>query len=307
VIRPPRLRPGDRIALVAPASPFDREELDRGVAELEALGFRPSYDSHLVFARDGYLAGAPDMRVRDLHQAWAAADVRAVIAIRGGYGSAQLLPLLDGRLLRDANKIFIGYSDISALLWFHLQHGMVCFHGPMIDRRLARGEAGYDRRSLLGAVCEPGPLGELAPDGLETLWPGEASGVLIGGTLTQMVSLLGTPWAVTPPRGSLLFLEDVAERPYRIDRMLTQLRQARALEPVSAIVFGSFPGCEEPGGEPRLRDVLGALTADLGIPVLVGFPSGHTTGPTWTLPLGVRARVVAGSKPALVIEEGAVV
>ncbi len=305
MIRPTRLRPGDRVAIVAPASPFTREEFESGVAEIQTLGFEAAYDDQ-VFAREGYVAGAATDRARALDEAWADPTVRAIFTVRGGYGSAQVLPLVDGRRVRDARKIFIGYSDITALLCLHLQYGVVCFHGPMLDRRLARGEAGYDRRSLLGAICEPTPLGELQPATLETLWPGEATGMLVGGTLTQLVSLLGTPWALAPPRGSVLFLEDIGERPYRIDRMLTQLRQAHLLEHVSALVFGVFPECDEPGGEYRVRDVLRLLTADLGVPVLFGFPSGHTTGPTWTLPLGVQTRIVAGPRPALVIEEAAV-
>jgi muramoyltetrapeptide carboxypeptidase len=241
-----------------------------------------------------------------IEQAWRDPSIRALFAIRGGYGSAQLLPLLDTRLMRDARKAFIGYSDITALLCLHLQHQIACFHGTMIERRLALGEAAYDRRSLLACISEAAPPGEMAPPGLELLKRGEARGVLVGGTMTTLVSLLGTPWAYTPPDGCILFLEDVAERPYRIDRMLTQMQQSGILDRAAAIVFGEFPGCNEPGDEVTARHVAESFAAGCRGPVLFGFPSGHTQGATWTLPLGVEARVVANGGAALVIEEAAV-
>jgi muramoyltetrapeptide carboxypeptidase len=137
------------------------------------------------------------------------------------------------------------------------------------------------------------------------LKPGEARGTLVGGTLTQLAASLGTPWAFEPPQNCLLFLEDIGERPYRIDRMLTQLSHAGILRRAAGLVFGELPSCDEPGGEHGIRDVLRELTADFPGPVLFGFPSGHTTGATWTLPLGVEARIVT-TPAAVVIEEAAV-
>jgi muramoyltetrapeptide carboxypeptidase len=304
-VKPRRLQPGDRVALLAPASPFKRAEFDAGVAELGRLGFEAVYDDR-VFARRRFVAGEAQLRVAALNDAWRDRSIAAIIAVRGGYGSAQMLPLLDGRRLQEARKIFVGYSDITALLWFHLQHGLVCFHGPMVERRLAAGEGGYDRQSFLRAITTSEPVGDLTPPGLETLRRGEARGVLVGGTLTQLTASLGTPWAFDPPPGCVLFIEDVGERPYRIERMLTQLAQAGIMERSAALVFGEFPSCDEPGGEYVIRDVLGDLVRDYPGPVLFGFPSGHTTGPTWTLPLGVQARVVTSPAPAVVIEEAAV-
>ena len=175
----------------------------------------------------------------------------------------------------------------------------------MIDRRLSAGEAGYHRASFLGALCGSTPLGALQPPSLEVLRGGEARGPLLGGTLTQLTASLGTPWSFQPPRGCILFVEDVAERPYRIHRMLTQLAQAGVLARAAGLVFGELPSCDEPGGEHAIRDVLREFVAEFDGPVLFGFPSGHTTGPTWTLPFGVEARIDT-TAPALVIEEGAV-
>lgn len=304
LLKPPRLRSGDRIALVAPSSPFDRQEFDRGVAELQHLGFEPVFDDR-VFARARFVAGDAALRAATLHDAWRDPSIRAIVAVRGGYGSAQLLPLLDAALMRQANKILCGYSDVTALLAFHVQNGLVAFHGPMIERRLSAGEAGYDRNSFLRAVTRDEAVGELRPASLDTLRAGEAQGVLVGGTLTQLVASLGTPWAFDPPPGCLLFLEDIGERPYRIHRMLTQLTQAGLLARVAGVVFGEFPSCDEPGGEHAIRDVLREFVAEFSGPVLFGFPSGHTTGPTWTLPLGVTARLHT-SPAAVIIEEAAV-
>ena len=303
-LKPRRLGKGDRVALIAPASPFKREDFDAGVRELAALGFEPVFDDR-VFARSRFVAGEAALRAAALHDAWRDPSVGAIIAVRGGYGSAQLLPLLDAALMRSARKIFMGYSDNTALLWYHLQHGVVSFHGPMIELRLGAGPSRYDRRSFLGAITAAEPLGALRPDSLEALRAGEAHGPLVGGTLTQLVASLGTPWAFAPPSGCLLFIEDIGERPYRIHRMLTQLAQAGVLGRARGLVFGELPSCDEPGGEHSIRDVLREFVSDFSGPVLFGFPSGHTTGPTWTLPFGVQARIVT-SPPSLVIEESAV-
>jgi muramoyltetrapeptide carboxypeptidase len=305
LIKPHRLRSGDRVALVAPASPFKREDLDAGVAELTRLGFEAVYDER-VFEQTRFVAGAAETRAALIAQAWRDPAIRALIAIRGGYGSAQLLPLIDVALLRERAKIFVGYSDITALLCEHLRQGIICFHGAMVERRLARGEEGYDRRSFVAALTEARPVGELAPPGLEVINAGEAHGMLVGGTLTQLVSLLGTPWAYTPPEGCVLFIEDVAERPYRIDRMLTQLAHAGVTGRASAVVFGEFPDCGEPNDEILARHVLESFAERFAGPVLAGFPSGHTSGATWTLPFGVEARVVTHPRAALIIEEAAV-
>jgi muramoyltetrapeptide carboxypeptidase len=150
------------------------------------------------------------------------------------------------------------------------------------------------------------PVGELRVPQLETLRPGEASGVLLGGTLTQIVASFGTPYAFDPPEGFVLFLDEVGERPYRIDRMVTQLRLSGVLARASAIVFGELPSCDEPAGQPTARGVVADLLRDFPGPVLFGLPSGHTTGASVTLPFGVTARAVGASQPRLVIEESSV-
>jgi muramoyltetrapeptide carboxypeptidase len=304
--KPRALKPGDRIAVVAPASAFVRAEFDAGVAELRALGFEPVYEES-VFERRAYAAGSATTRAAAFARAWRDPSVAALIAVRGGYGSVHLLPLLGESLLLGQPKAFIGYSDNTSLLsWLTLMGGIVSFHGPMLEGRLARGEAGYDRSTFLRCLCRPEPADEISHPQVEVLHSGEAAGMLVGGTLTQLCASLGTPYAFDPPAGCVLFLDEVAERPYRLDRMLTQLYLSGILSRASALVFGELPRCDEPGGLPSAREVVEELTSGFRGPILYGLPSGHTAGPTYTLPLGVRARVLTTPRASLIIEEAAV-
>ncbi|MGE0705795.1 MAG: LD-carboxypeptidase, partial [Vicinamibacterales bacterium] len=262
-----------------------------------------------VFAREGYVAGNAQLRAAAFRRAWSDPDIDGLIAVRGGYGSAQVLPLISIEEIRRTPKVFLAYSDVTAMLTYITLHaGLVTFHGPMIDRRLSHGAAGFDLDSFDRALRRREPIGELAPDGLEIIRQGKQSGPLLGGTLTQLAASLGTPYAFDPPAGHVLFLEDHSERPYRLDRMVLQLRQAGVLSKAAAVVIGELPNCDEPGGDPAARAVMASLFADFPGPVIIGFPSGHTTGPTMTLPLGVGCVVEAtSSRPRLIIEESAVV
>jgi muramoyltetrapeptide carboxypeptidase len=306
MLKPRALARGDRLAVVAPASPFKLDEFDYGVEELRRLGFEPVYDDS-VFAKVSYVAGLPELRAAAIRAAWRDPAIAGVIGVRGGYGSAQLLPLLDPAEARAARKPFIGYSDLTALLTFlTITCDMVAFHGPTLAGGLGQGAAGYDRDSLERALLKAEPMGELAADGIESVHEGEATGPLLGGTMTQLLASLGTPFAFNPPQGHVLFLDEVGERPYHLDRMVTQLRQTGLLARASAIVLGELPRCDEPEGQLTARAVVHELFADFPGPVLVGFPSGHTTGPAMTLPLGVACRVIARPRPRLIIEESAV-
>ena len=306
MMKPPALKSGDRVAVLAPASAFPREEFEQGVAELAALGFEAVYDDR-VFERDMYLAGSAATRAGAFIDAWSDPSVRAVLTARGGYGSAQILPFLSRELLRKTPKLLVGYSDITALLSFITTRcGIVAMHGPTITGRFARGATGYDRTSFLRAICEDAPLGDLASPALRTMRPGEAEGTLVGGNLTQLAATLGTPYAFDPPDGCVLFLEDINERPYRLDRLLTQLRQAGVMSKAVALVFGDMPGCDESDGSIAAADAIARCVGDFSGPVLLGLASGHTPHPAITVPLGVRARVVGGERPAVVVTEAAV-
>ncbi len=310
MIKPPALRPGSRIALVSPASPFARDEFDKGCAELRRLGFEPVWHDS-VFDRMGFTSGPPELRAAAFVRAWSDPSVAAVMAVRGGYGSVQLLPELEGWQPSHAPKLFIGYSDNTSILtWLTGRHGLTALHGPMLDGRLARGTEGYDEQSFLRLVTGEGVGLELAPEGLATVQPGEESGPLFGGTLSLLCASLGTPFACDPPSGCVLFLEDVNERPFRLHRMLTQLRLAGVLGRAKAVVFGEMRGCDEEKAGVTARAIVeefaADLTAETGAPVLFGFPSGHTTGPCWSLPVGSRVRVRADHRPAVIVEESPV-
>jgi len=307
-IRKPRaLRPGDRVAVVAPASPFPRDEFEAGLDEIRRLGFEPVFEPG-VFDRQRYLAGGAADRAHAFMRAWTDPAVSAILTARGGYGSVHLLPYLDAAVMRDTPTLLVGYSDVTALLAFVTTRcGVAAIHGPTVTGRLGRGASAYDGESFLRAVGDPAAAGELPAPGLEAVVGGEAFGPIYGGNLTQLAASLGTPWAFDPPDGCVLFLEDVNERPYRLDRLMTQLDQAGVLRRACALVFGEMPGCDEADGAVTARAVCGDMAGRLGRPAVWGLPSGHTAGASLSLPLGVRARVVAaGASAAVVLEESAV-
>ena len=306
LLKPRAVPPGGRVAIVAPASPFPGDAFEAGIAELRQLGFEPVFDAG-VFDRDGYVAGRPSARARALIAAFEDPAVAAIVAARGGYGSVELLPFLSIETLRRHPKLLVGYSDITALLAFLTTRcGVVAVHGPCVAAGLNGGPAAYDASTFLRALTCTEPLGVLPAPALEPLAPGEAAGPIVGGNLTQLAASMGTPYAFDPPAGCVLWIEDVAERPYRLDRLLTQLRLAGVLDRACAVVCGEFPGCDEPDGAATARDAIGRALRGFAGPVVWGLPAGHAAGPALTLPLGVRARVVAGAACTVEILEAAV-
>jgi muramoyltetrapeptide carboxypeptidase len=259
-----------------------------------------------VFDRQPLTAGQPQVRVMSLLRAFDEMDADAVIAIRGGYGSVELLPLIDVERIRRSRTAFVGYSDVTSMHSFlGAVVGLASVHGAMVDGRLAQGPSAYDPDSFLRSLSTE-PLGDLSAPGVETLQPGIASGPLAGGTLTNLLASFETPFAFNPPEGHVLFLDEVAERPYRIHRMLTQLKLSGRMARAAAIVFGQLPRCDEPGGKVTARDTVREAITGFRGPVLFGFPSGHTTTPLVSLPLGVQTKVIASAdSPRLVLEEAA--
>ena len=247
LLKPPAIGPGDAIGIVAPASPFDRGEFDRGVTELCAMGFVPEWTDD-VFARERYVAGDARTRAHDLSRAWKNPRVKALFGVRGGYGSVQIIPSLDPGTVRGAPKAFVGYSDLTTLLtWLVVHCGIVAFHGPTVAGRLADGEGRYDRASLLSALTVAEPMGEVPLESAEVIVEGEARGRLLGGTLTQIAAAAGTPYALMPWDDTILLLEDVGERPYRLDRLLQQVRDAGIMRRVKGVVLGYFPAVRRAG------------------------------------------------------------
>lgn len=303
-VKPPALRPGDVIGIVAPASAVELDRLVAGVRELERLGFRTKF-SPSIFAREMYLAGGDRRRARELESFLRDPEVKAIFAARGGYGSVRLLPYLEEVALGPSPKIFMGYSDITTLLvYFQRKFNWVVFHGPMVAREFAEGPEHYDEELLRRTLMRPEPIGEIDTSGSVGLCSGVATGRLTGGCLSLLVSTLGTPYEFDAT-DAILFLEDTAAKPYQVDRMLTQLRDAGKLQTVRGIVFGEMTECAPPPDQDyTLRDVIEDRLLDLGVPILFGVRSGHSSRKNQVLPFGVRA-TLDSSRAKLIIEESA--
>ncbi len=299
--KPPALRPSALVGVLAPASPVRKEFVDRGVAELERLGFRVRVGTNL-YRRGRYTAGSAEERLEDWIELWEDPEVTAVFCARGGYGSMELLSRLPVERIRACPKVLLGASDVTALHSFLAsQADLVSFHGPMVAQQIARGL--YDADNLLSILGSREPYGRFDVASIEVLHTGSAEGPLLGGCLSMLVALVGTPY-LSSFRDGILFVEDTQTKPYQIDRMLTQLRLAGHLDGVRGMVFGEMPGCEQhPDQGYTLQEMLRDWTAHLGIPVLFGFPSGHTVSRALTIPLGARARL---DKEGLTLLEGAV-
>jgi muramoyltetrapeptide carboxypeptidase len=271
--KPRALRPGDLLGIAAPAGPVEREPLERGVAELEALGFAVRV-AEGVLDRQGFTAGSLEGRLTQLEGLFTDPEVSAIVCARGGAGAGRLLTRLDGATLRTHAKPVLGYSDIT---WLHL----------------ALGHLGH-------ALTGEGDPFVSAPDAVHTLRTGSAQGVLRGGCLSILAAAAGTPWDLRPGgEATLLFLEDVDEPPYRIDRMILQLRESGAFDGVRGVVFGEMKGCAPgPEADYSLEEVLLEALEGLPVPVAFGLSSGHTARPNVTLPLGVAARLTCAAGEA---------
>jgi len=307
-MKPRALRAGDLVAVAAPAGPVSADRLDAGVAELRSLGFAVRVADG-VLDRAGFTAGTTPRRLEQLHALFADDAVRAIVCARGGAGTIHLLPHLDRELVRTHPKLLVGYSDVTALHLALARIGLTSLHGPMVARELAAGEPAYDRASLWHGLTGEGPPWASGPDDLVPVRDGAAEGVLRGGCLSLLAASVGTPWALTTAdEPTILFVEDVDEPPYRVDRMLRQLTVSGALDGVVGVVLGSMKGCGPgPGDEYALEDVVLAALGPLEVPVALDLSSGHTTSPNVTLPLGVRAALVCvGDDARLVLLEAAV-
>ena len=304
--RPKALRAGDRVAVVSPAGPLHprrRAELDRGMELLRSWGLEPELAPHAL-DENGYLAGTDADRARDLQQAFEDERVRGVLCTRGGYGVTRILPLLDFRPLADDPKPVLGYSDITALLAaIHRTTGVIGLHGPMVATpdSTAMGKAMTEQqRRLLFDTARPAPLpGSDLGAPAHALVAGRGEGELVGGNLTLVCALIGTPWEIATA-GRILFLEDVGEAPYRVDRMLTQLRTAGFLDDVAGVWLGDFHEEDTPVASltPEMARVLQDRLGDLDVPVVSGLPFGHRPE-SWTLPVGGRAEVRADDPAAV--------
>ncbi len=294
IIKPKRLNIGDTLGLIAPGSFITEDELKESINNIESLGFKTAYTENIL-ARDGYLAGTDEQRTSDLHEMFTRKDIDGIVAARGGYGCTRILPFIDYDLIKKNPKILIGYSDITALLYaIYCKTGLVCFHGPVGISTFND----YSICNMKNVLIYPSQnltmynAGDNEDDNAEiyTIRSGKSSGELIGGNLSLAVSLIGTPYDVDTS-GKLIFLEEVDEEPYRIDRMLTQMIEAGKFKKASGIILGNFSGCEPKKDDSNsfsLKEVLYSRLYELNIPVVYGMSFGHIKNKL-TLPVGIKA------------------
>jgi len=292
-IKPRALQPGDTIGIVAPASNIKREMLESGCEALRRLGYKPFYlDS--ILQKDLYFAGSAERRARELDEMFMRDEIRAIICARGGYGANYLLDTINLEKIKAHPKIFVGYSDITTLLTYILDStGLVTFHGPMVAKDFAHSD-GVDLGSWEAALTGASAwvLNFDSESGAKPLLAGSAEGILYGGCLSMLVASLGTPYEIHTT-GTILFIEDVAAKPYQIDRMLMQLKLAGKFAGVRGIVFGEMLDCSQNSNKKdqdyTLEEVVLRVIGDLGVPVAYGLRSGHVSRRNVTLPFGVRA------------------
>jgi muramoyltetrapeptide carboxypeptidase len=301
-VRPASLQPGDTVGIVAPSSGFRRDEFEAGCAHLLQLGYKPFYLPS-IFDRELYFGGSVERRVSELHEMFSRPEVKAILCARGGYGCNYLLPHLDLDLIRANPKIFVGCSDVTSLLTYISDAtGLVTFHGPMVAGDFARA-GGVDEANWQATVNSAGSWKrEFARSELEVLRPGTAKGALYGGCLSLLCASLGTPYEIRT-EGTLFFIEDRAERPYRIDRMLLQLKLAGKLEGVQGIIFGEMIDCGEPGASDyTLQQVIMRVLDEVNVPIVMGLKSGHVSNEALTLPFGVHASLSADTRVLLAVD-----
>jgi muramoyltetrapeptide carboxypeptidase len=302
-IRPPALQAGDTVGIVAPASNIERNALAAGCDELRRLGYVP-YFLDSIFERDLYFAGSVARRVSELEHMFGNPAVRGVLCARGGYGANHLLPHLDVRKILANPKPFIGYSDITTLLTYFADRGLVTFHGPMAAKDFAHAD-GVDLDSWQ-AVLSSASSYDYVLDEAEPLVEGSTSGTLYGGCLSLLVASLGTPYEIKTA-GTILFFEDVNAKPYQVDRMLMQLKLAGKFDGVRGVIFGEMIDCAQPGGQDyALQEVIRRILAELRVPVAYGLRSGHVTKKNRTLPFGVQAKLEVGKDVKLSCEAAVV-
>jgi len=296
MIRPAALKPGARVALVAPAGPLVDGAVERAEKRVREWGWEPRPGEH-VGGRMGFLSAPDEARVTDLNTALRDTRVDAVWCLRGGYGTMRILERIDWSALTRSPKALIGFSDNTALHLAAQRIGMVSYHGP---HPATKEFTAFSREVLERVLCRAEPAGALpfpggGPDRAVTVTPGVAEGPLVGGNLSLVAATLGTPFAVQP-RQAIVFLEEVGESAYRVDRLLTQLLLAGVFREAVGVAIGAFTETAEQdnAGQPAVEEVVRERLGGLGIPVAMGFPFGHVDD-NWTLPMGIRARLEAGA------------
>ena len=300
IIKPSKLKPNATIGIIAPSSPVKKDKLEANIRYLEELGYRIKLGTHL-FDRYGYLAGIDRDRANDINHMFADPEVDAIFCARGGSGTTRIIPLIDYANIRRNPKIFLGYSDVTALLnAIHQQTGLIVFHSPMVESGLGINSEPFSREMVFRLLSNPEPFGKInfpsespaATTNWKVLVEGETQGKSLAGCISVIQTLLGTPYEFDL-KNKIFFCEDVDEEPYRIDRMLAHFKLTDKLKQVNAVVIGKLVRCEskEPD-EPSLthREIFSDLFSDLGIPVIydLGFGHGDVNFP---IPIGIEVKI----------------
>jgi len=306
-IRPRRLKKGDTIGIVAPACHFNPDKFREGVKRLKDLGFTVKFDP-IIYKKYWGLAGKDQSRARQITRMFADREVKAILCAQAGYGSIRTIPYLDGKTIARNPKIFVGYSDITVLLYY-LQRAakMIVFHGPVVSGEIHDRMNPKTLEYLVKVISQPKPLGEIRARTMKKLRPGKATAQLTGGNLSMIINTIGTPYEINTDN-KILFLEDVGEELESIDSFLMHLKLAGKLKKVKGIIFGKMKDCVDfSGAKYSINEVLDDLLVGLDIPVIYGFPSGHRVSGELniTLPLGVAVTINA-DKRTVIINEPAV-
>lgn len=305
MIKPKKLKLGDTIGIVAPGSPTTEEKVEKAYEKLKEMGFKVKLGKS-CYSKYGYLAGRDELRAEDLNSMFRDTEVDGIICLRGGYGTIRILELLDYNLIRANPKVFVGYSDITAIhIAINQISNLVTFHGPMAASDLAGDISKFSLESLFNSILHEDFDGNLKnpTEELITINGGVAEGQIIGGNLSLIASTIGTPYEIDT-KGKIIFIEEIGEEPYRIDRMLNQLKLSNKLQEAEGIILGNFSNCmpEDPDMSLTLEEVIDDLIRPLNKPTLYNLQAGHCD-PNITIPFGVRVRLNADRKEIVVLEK----
>lgn len=306
LIKPPRLEKGQIIGVLGPAGPMQPDRLNRGIEYLQQQGFQVKLGSH-IHDRFGYLAGTDEARLHDLHDMFSDSEVKAIFCTRGGYGTPRILGHIDYELIRQNPKVFMGYSDVTALqLAIFARTGLATFSGPMVAVEMGKGISDFTETHFwetIGSTRSPRKMANIS-GALTCIKSGRAQGRLLGGCLSLVTTLVGTPF-LPELQGAILLLEDIGEEPYQIDRRLMQLKLAGILGEIRGLVFGRFQDCEpvNPAESLSLEEVIRDIVSDLNIPVVMNLPYGHVDN-KYTIPFGVEASLNADEGYLEILESG---
>lgn len=298
MIFPNKLRKGDTVAIIAPSSPVTKEEADSCRELVEKMGYHVKMGKTTYLSVNGYSAGTGQEKAADIHQMFADKDVKAIWCIRGGHSSSHTVDKIDYEIIRNHPKIFVGYSDVTNLhVLFNQECDLITFHGPMVKSNMLRDFEDFTKRSFESALNMEDELTLENPEGedFKVMVDGFAEGIIIGGNLTLLTSMIGTPYEVNT-KGKILFIEDIGEGVDRLDRMMHQLIYSNKLQDAEGIIFGEFTDCTNSYDETyTVIEMLKNLLADYSKPIMYNIKSGHCS-PMSTIPLGAMCRMDTTSK-----------